>query len=93
MDGLENDLARAILGNEEGGSTSQNQSLFKLGFGGRIVLLPENHEYVYGRMTGWLHRKFWLRFVPEHRRKKILGFALKGLGDGVSQRITRRALA
>jgi lipid II:glycine glycyltransferase (peptidoglycan interpeptide bridge formation enzyme) len=90
MDGLDLNLARAILnGDSAGGAANQDQSMFKLGFGGRVVVFPENHEYAYGRLTGWPHRKLWLKFAPEHWRKKILDLMLKGLGDGVSQRIRR----
>ena len=81
MEGVDRDLAQALAnGNPDSSSFEQSRSSSKLGFGGQIVLLPENHEFVYPRILGLMHRNLWLRAakvrpVRTLARKAIYGIA------------------
>ena len=70
LEGLDRDLASAIVGGDSS-TLALGPDAFKLGFGGRVIVLPENHEYVYGRITAWAHRNLWLKFVPARWRSEV----------------------
>jgi lipid II:glycine glycyltransferase (peptidoglycan interpeptide bridge formation enzyme) len=77
LEGLDPTLARAIRAGDSPDRVSpRSQDAFKLGFGGRVTVLPENHEYVYGKVSGWMHRQIWLQFPPDSvwRRKLKAAF-------------------
>ena len=62
MEGINPDFARSLLsGNLNSASFDQLDQGSKLGFGGEIVLLPENLEFVYPAILGTMHRTCWLR--------------------------------
>jgi lipid II:glycine glycyltransferase (peptidoglycan interpeptide bridge formation enzyme) len=73
VEGLDPDLARAIASGDRAalGFGKEHYSS-KLGFGGQVVVLPENHEYVYRRIAGWAHRNVWLKFAPARCRQKLM---------------------
>ena len=73
LEGVDYELASAITREGPAGkSLAKTRDSFKLGFGGRAVVLPENHEYFFGKITGWAHRNVWLRFVPARLRRKLM---------------------
>ncbi len=62
MEGIDSDLARALIkGKPISRSFEQSHHVSKLGFGGEIILLPENIERVYPAILGQAHRNLWLR--------------------------------
>ncbi len=75
LEGVAPDMARAILAGEPPPESSRrNQDIFKLGFGGRLLVLPDNHEYVYGKIAGWAHRNIWLKSaLASGWRRKLAG--------------------
>ncbi|PYK02713.1 MAG: hypothetical protein DME23_01105 [Verrucomicrobia bacterium] len=72
MEGINPDFARSLLsGNLNSASFDQLDQGSKLGFGGEIVLLPENLEFVYPAILGTMHRTCWLR-VAKSRMVRTL---------------------
>jgi lipid II:glycine glycyltransferase (peptidoglycan interpeptide bridge formation enzyme) len=75
LEGLDPDLAHAIAGGDPAARAfGKKHDSFKLSFGGQVVVLPENLEYVYGRIAGWAHRNLWLKFAPACWRRKLVRF-------------------
>ena len=68
QEGLDPRLARDLVGGRKPCSKERRSpSWFKLGFGGEIVFLPENHELVY---APWANLAF--RIAGEHVRRRLL---------------------
>jgi lipid II:glycine glycyltransferase (peptidoglycan interpeptide bridge formation enzyme) len=73
LDGFDLDLAREIAdGDPTARTLAQKYYAFKLGLGGRVVMLCENYEYFYGKIGGWAHRNLWLKFIPTSLRRKFM---------------------
>jgi peptidoglycan pentaglycine glycine transferase (the first glycine) len=66
MDGL------IAEGDPSAKTPAQKYHAFKLGLGGQVVMLCENHEYFYGKFGGWAHRNLWLKFVPLPWRQNLM---------------------
>ncbi len=73
LEGLTPEFARAIIrGDTSARDFGRTHDNFKLGFGGKVVVLPKNHEYVFGKLTGWAHRTLWLSFAETHWPYKLM---------------------
>jgi lipid II:glycine glycyltransferase (peptidoglycan interpeptide bridge formation enzyme) len=73
MDGLDPELADALVaGTPISAAFKRSHYWFKLGFGGRLVILPDNYESVRLPLLGWAHRQIWCRWVSTRRRRQVL---------------------
>lgn len=72
LEGIDVGAARLLLADEPlPDSFDQTVTSFKLGFGGRVVLAPPPHEYVYNRVARWAFGEIYPR-VSGHRTVKRL---------------------
>lgn len=73
MEGLNPDLARAITsGAEIPAASKKSAHWFKLGFGGQVILLPDNYEIVRVPVLGALYRVVCGRWLSQGFRRWIM---------------------
>lgn len=81
MEGFDRRLALAMQSGQEIPMEDRlNHHWFKAGFGGQIVLLPQNYERVFIPMVGWIHRQIWGRFLTLQLRNTLTRFGHQRLG-------------
>lgn len=73
MEGFDRKLALDIqAGKEIPEEDRGNHHWFKFGFGGQVVVLPQNYELVRLPVLGWAHRSLWGRFLTLETRRKLM---------------------
>ena len=77
MDGFDPELARLVSsGAAVPDAGKQTHHWFKLGFGGKVVLLPDNYEVVRVPILGAVHRTVWGHWLSLHFRQWLVNRVL-----------------
>lgn len=73
FDGIEPDVARAVIaGDPIPGDALESVTRFKLGFGGRVVILPESSTYVPNRLLRFGHDHVYSRLADLGPVKQVV---------------------
>ena len=73
MEGFDPDLAHALARGETlPDEAKRTHHWFKLGFGGKVTLLPDNYEIVRVPLLGWAHRNVWFNATSLGFRRWLL---------------------
>lgn len=73
MEGFDPEMARQVTsGAAVPAASKQTHHWFKLGFGGQVVVLPDNYEIVRVPVLGAIHRVVWGRWLSLGLRRWLL---------------------
>jgi peptidoglycan pentaglycine glycine transferase (the first glycine) len=73
MDGVDPELAEVLERHAPApAALMQTHHGFKLGFGGSLVMYPDNYELVCLPLLGFLHRRVWCRWLSISHRRRLL---------------------
>lgn len=73
MEGFDPDLAHALARGEAfPDEAKRSHHWFKLGFGGKLILLPDNYEIIRVPLLGWAHHNVWFKLTSVGFRRWLL---------------------